>query len=237
MAKFLKFWGLRDVRKATANPIYLLKLCNAKLRASPKEELVTTTLPWSRFHTFKLVARGEYYYLSSNGRSSTNEVSMLDLIATRQIHSLGRFAELSFTAVISSSNLDKITRKFRRKEIIIDISVNISGPMTIADDVGDTLADDSAYLQHPFFLPLGTRYINPQYLYPSKTKADLRHLIGPLTIDAGSMRVSLGLGDLLESLNGLPKLEISHCSQAISSARSEPVIVTKLKRFDPPYST
>jgi hypothetical protein len=116
--------------------------------------------------------------------TSTEDIGMLDLITTRYLHSLGKFSELLFTAVLSSSSLNIILRKPNHKKTIVDISVNIIGPERIADDVGDILADDSAYLQHPFFLEAGTRYINPQYFYSRNENTDLKHLIGPPTIDS-----------------------------------------------------
>lgn len=162
--------------------------------------------------------------------TSTEDIGMLDLITTRYLHSLGKFSELSFTAVLSSSSLNTIPRKSNHKKTIVDISVNIIGPERIADDVGDILADDSAYLQHPFFLETGTRYINPQYFYSRNENTDLKHLIGPPTIDSKSVRVSEGVENLLESLDDLSRLAVPLGSQAVSAAAGERLILTPLKR-------
>ena len=168
--------------------------------------------------------------------TSTEDIGMLDLITTRYLHSLGKFSELLFTAVLSSSSLNTILRKPNHKKTIVDISVNIIGPERIANDVGDILADDSAYLQHPFFLETGTRYINPQYFYSRNENTDLKHLIGPPTIDSKSVRVSEGVENLLESLDDLSRLAVPLGSQAVSAAAGGRLILTPLKRFGLPVA-
>jgi len=161
---------------------------------------------------------------------------MLDLVTTRHLHSLRKYPGLLFTAILSSSSLNAILRKPNRKEMIVDISVNIIGPERIADDVGDTLAADSAYLQHPFFLPPRISYINPQYFYLRNENRDLRHLIGPPMIDSKSTRVSLGVENLLESLDDLSQIEVPLESHAASTTVGERLLLTPLKRFGLPVA-
>ncbi|KAF2684141.1 hypothetical protein K458DRAFT_38039 [Lentithecium fluviatile CBS 122367] len=155
---------------------------------------------------------------------------MLDLVTTGYLHSLRKFPELLFTAVISSSSLSAILRKRNSKKLIIDASVNIIGLARIADDVGNTLADNSAYLQHPFSLQTGIRYVNPQYFYSRKESMDLRRLIGPPTVDSRSVLVSKGVENLLESLDDLSHHAVPPGSQAASAAAGERLILTPLKR-------
>ncbi|RYP69277.1 hypothetical protein DL770_008287 [Monosporascus sp. CRB-9-2] len=204
-------------------------LCHAQAQFSFTKGLTAQSRPWSRFHTFQLVARQEFYCLAQANGTSTEEIGMLDLITTKHLHSLGTFLELSYTAIVASTSLTNILRKPSHKKAIIDISVNVTGPESIADDVGDTLASASAYLQHPFFLQTGIRYINPQYFYSGNEKTNLRHLIDPSTTDSRSMYVSERIENLLESLDDLSRLAVSPERQATSAAGGGPIF-TPLKR-------
>ncbi|RYP51600.1 hypothetical protein DL768_003107 [Monosporascus sp. mg162] len=204
-------------------------LCHAQAQFSFTKGLTARPRPWSRFHTFQLVARQEFYHLAQVNGTSTEDIGMLDLITTKYLHSLGAFLELSFTAVIASSSLTNILRKPTHNKAIVGISVNIMGPERIADDVGDALVNASAYLQHPFFLQTGIRYINPQYFYPGNEKTNLRHLIDPPKTDSRSMHVSERIENLLESLDDLSCLAVPPERQAISAAGDGPIL-TPLKR-------
>ncbi|RYP62194.1 hypothetical protein DL771_009826 [Monosporascus sp. 5C6A] len=219
------------MKDSTTSPSPSESICYgaAKAQFSFSKGLTAQSRPWSRFHTFQLVARQEFYHLAQVNGTGTEDVGMLDLITTKHLHSLGTFLELSFTAVIASSNLTNILRKPTHNKAIVDISVNIMGPERIAGDVGDTLANASAYLQHPFFLQIGIRYINPQYFYSGNEKTDLRHLIDPLTTDPRSMHVSEGIENMLESLDDLSRLAVLPERQAISAAGDGPIL-TPLKR-------
>jgi SWI/SNF-related matrix-associated actin-dependent regulator of chromatin subfamily A3 len=163
--------------------------------------------------------------------TSTKAIGMLDLVTTEYLHSLGTFSELSFTAVLASSSLHDILRKPTRKEKVVDTSVNIIGPERIADDVGGTLADASAYLQHPFFLQTGIQYINPQYFYPGDEKTDLRHFVGPPTTDSRSTHVSEGVECILNALDDPSYPTVPAQDQAVSAVAGEGLILTSLKRF------
>lgn len=63
--------------------------------------------------------------------------------------------------------------------MIVGVSVNVLGPLGLADEVAKILDRQGGYLQHPVSLKTDTRYINPQYFYPDGTKHDLRQYIGP----------------------------------------------------------
>jgi SWI/SNF-related matrix-associated actin-dependent regulator of chromatin subfamily A3 len=155
---------------------------------------------------------------------------MLDLVTTNYLHSLGVFEGLSFTAVISTSSLAKV-RKPTRSSTIVDITVNIMGPERIADGVGATLAHASAYLQHPFFLPTGIKYVNPQYFYSEGEPMDLSHLIGPLRIDSSSIRVSQGVEKLLGSLDDSSPHPALRNNQSVSLAVGNGLFLTPLKMY------
>ncbi|RYP37998.1 hypothetical protein DL767_002726 [Monosporascus sp. MG133] len=199
-------------------------LCHAQAQFSFAEGLAAQSRPWSRFHTFQLVARQEFYHLAQVNGTSTEDIGMLDLITTKYLHSLGTFLELSYTAVVASSSLTNILRKPSHKKAIVDISVNVMGPERIADDVGDTLASASAYLQHPFFLQTGIRYINPQYFYSGNEKTNLRHLINPPMTDSSFMYISERIENMLESLDDLSRLAVPRERQAISAAGDGPIL-------------
>ena len=173
--------------------------------------------------------------VEANG-TRTEYIGMLDLVTTRYLHSMGAFSGLLFTAVLASSSLNSILRKPSGKENIVDISVNIIGPEGVADDVGDTLADARAYLQHPFFLQTGVRYMNPQYFYLENVKTDLRHLIGPPITDSRSTRVSEGIKNLLDSLDNPSRFAVSPGRQDLLATVREGLILTPLKRFALPIA-
>jgi SWI/SNF-related matrix-associated actin-dependent regulator of chromatin subfamily A3 len=137
---------------------------------------------------------------------------------------------LSFTAVVAASSLHNILRKRSNNKPVFDISVNIIGPESTADDVGTALADSSAYLQHPFFLEARIRYINPQYFYSGVDKTDLRHLIGPPTTNSRSSHVSEGVESVLNSLYDPFGAALSHEDKTVSVTIDERFIRTKLKR-------
>ncbi|OCL05964.1 hypothetical protein AOQ84DRAFT_322110 [Glonium stellatum] len=161
---------------------------------------------------------------------------MLDLITAGYLHSLRTYSELIFTAVLASSSLNTVLRKPTHGKGIVSTSINIIGPERIADDVGNTLADASAYLQHPFFLHARIKYINPQYFYSENEKKDLRHLIGPPMASPRFLRLSEGVESLLESLDDLSRLAPSPDRPFVSAAIGEGLILTTLKRFGLPVA-
>ncbi|RYP79693.1 hypothetical protein DL769_002811 [Monosporascus sp. CRB-8-3] len=228
-ARVKRFLCETGVQGRSSEEIGFSNLLQAQAQFSLTKGLTAQSRPWSRFHTFPLVARQEFYHLAQVDGAGTGDIGMLDLVTTKYLHSLGTFLDLSFTAVIASSSLNNILRKPNHNKAIADISVNIMGPERIAGNVGNTLANASAYLQHPFFLQTGIRYINPQYFYSGNEKTNLRHLIDPPTTDSRSMHVSEGIESLLESLDGLSRHAVLPDRQAISAA-DDGSILTQLQR-------
>ncbi|KAM6511298.1 hypothetical protein FALCPG4_016300 [Fusarium falciforme] len=174
-------------------------------------------LPWNRFHVFNLIAgKNNYHMTLSDGHG----IGILDQIRARQLRSLEKFSSLTFRAVCPISTLGRASGKKR----IIDISVNILGPEDLTDAVGDALAAESAYLQHPCFLESGVRYINPHYFCFGEELADMRAHIGPVKTDPKSSQASEELNRLLDSLDctsAIPANEGSEIEQGL--------ILTQLK--------
>lgn len=209
------------------------QLCNAKAQVASIERMIIQDPPWNRFHTFKVVSHGVYYYLAQMGGATPEDFAILDLVTTAYLHSLRQFSDLSFTAILPSSWLSNIPRKATRKKTIIDITVNVMGPGDLADNVGEVLATASGYFQHPVFLEAGISYVNPHYFYPRNQKSDLRHLIGPAKMDSRATRVSGGIENVLESLDSSLSLPVSMEGKDVSLVVNQCLIDIELKRFDP----
>jgi len=167
------------------------------------------------------------------GDTVPTDFAVLDLVTATYLHSLRRFTELFYTAVVSSSWLGSISRKLTRKKTIIDLTVNVMGPENLADDVGEAVAEASGYFQHPVFLEAGIPYINPHYFYPGNRRSDLRHLIGPAKPDSKSIRVYNGIETVLESLDNPQILPVSMEEKDFSLTVNQCLIDTQLKRFNP----
>jgi SWI/SNF-related matrix-associated actin-dependent regulator of chromatin subfamily A3 len=161
-------------------------------------------LPWSRFHAFDLSPRGDSYILVHVDGQSKKDIGILDLITTGYLRSLQSFSDVVYVAIISLSDLNGIRGRSIAKKTVVDISVNILGPVGLVDEVGDTLEVASAFLQHPVFLEAGVEYLNPQYFYPNNNRVDLREFIGPARQDYKALCISQGIEDALFSLDGLP---------------------------------
>lgn len=101
----------------SANLGYLLKLCSAKGQVNLAEKFSPKRPPYSCFHTFKLVPRGEYYYLAQANTMGIGDMGILDLVTTTYLHCTRNFPELSFTAVLSSSVLDTVLREKKSQKL------------------------------------------------------------------------------------------------------------------------
>ncbi|KAI0376819.1 SNF2 family N-terminal domain-containing protein [Hypomontagnella monticulosa] len=177
-------------------------LVDAKLQTRVRHDLGSLTgLPWESFHAFKVSQQDEfYYYATVSIQNPDSYFAILDLVTTTHLNSLQALEDITYEAIISSTDLKKIPRTATRKVVIIDVTINIYGPEDLAERVGDILTKSSAYLQHPVFLLPQIRYVNPHYFYPANEVADLRHLVGPRKRDSRSARVSQALDTLLDSL-------------------------------------
>lgn len=189
-----------------------------------------SALPWSRFHAFQVAQCGNSYCLTEFAEGIEHNFAELDVITTSHLRALSIFEDISFSAVIGSASLDKISRKKTKKTTVIDATINILGPEILAGGVGERLADASAYLQHPVFLQAGIRYLNPHYFYFDGIMSDLNHLIGPIQGDARSSRVSQGIENVLQSLGSARTITNSE-EYNVENMTNNFLAATKLKRY------
>ncbi|KAK4163148.1 SNF2 family N-terminal domain-containing protein [Cladorrhinum sp. PSN259] len=177
----------------------------AKAQASFLADL--TALPWIQFSTFPIILRNKSFFLNYSIAHETIDFAQLDLKTTGHLNTLQSLKNLTFTAVLSSSNLAKIPRKSTRKKTIIDITINILGPEELAEAVGDLLANVDCCLQHPTYLEPNIQYKNPHYFYTDGTMTDLRHLIGPVIKESESVWVSRRIDKIFESLGNVEMVD------------------------------
>lgn len=188
---------------------------------------------------FRVVYRRNCYCLVDLD-DDASDFAVVDLATAVCLDSLLQFSSLSFAAVASFSELPILPSVKSRKKPIIDITVNISGPKHLAEEVGEAIAAASGYLQHPLLLDPGTVYINPHYLYPEDQATDLSHLIGPVKVNTLATRVSREVETILDSLDGESGLrslqDTTQSGQDIISVISPQLLNTQLKRSVIPQS-
>ncbi|KAH8706297.1 SNF2 family N-terminal domain-containing protein [Ilyonectria robusta] len=204
-------------------------LFETKAKASFLKHANVSALPWSRFHAFQVAQRGGLYCLLELAEGVEHNFAELDVLTTSHLRALSKFQDISFNAVINSASLEKVSRKKTKKTTVIDVTINILGPEVLAEDVGERLADSSAYLQHPVFLQAGIRYLNPHYFYLDGIMSDLSHLVGPIQEDARSTRVSQGIENVLQSLGSAMTITNSE-EYNIENMANNFLAATKLKR-------
>lgn len=205
-----------------------------KAKASFLKHANVSALPWSRFYAFQVAQRGGLYYLLELAEGVEHNFAELDVLTTSHLRALSKFQDISFNAVINSASLEKVSRKKTKKTTVIDVTINILGPEVLAEDVGERLADSSAYLQHPVFLQAGIRYLNPHYFYLDGIMSDLSHLVGPIQEDARSTRVSQGIENVLQSLGSAMTITNSE-EYNIENMANNFLAATKLKRYVQSY--
>ncbi|KAK6839362.1 hypothetical protein PG987_005228 [Apiospora arundinis] len=144
-----------------------------------------------------MVQRGRCYYLRRY--EIEQDIGILDLVTTKILNTLRELPQITYAAVLDASALLKPPKK-KAQHVVVDVSVNISGPHEIIDDIGALLTKSKGFLQHPCFLKGETPYINPHYYYTGGVRTDLTHLIGPAAEDSETSELAQGLGDVLDSL-------------------------------------
>ena len=178
-------------------------MLDAKAKTTANANIAIPVREWTRFQSFKIVLRKESYYVTQSAGGTVGDLALLDLVTTRYLRALRSLDGIIFQAVFSSDSLRKI--KSGRKGTILDLALNLLGPEELAREVGEALANVSAYLQHPLFLEASVRYVNPHYYYPNNSMTDLRHMIGPRRDNPRSARVAQGIENVLESLGHAPR--------------------------------
>lgn len=180
---------------------------------------------WNRYIQFPLRGRtpaGCYNILYESSGGQKQFIGILDLVTSKAIDLLSSMHGVSFIAVLSFQDFEKLKRKAKKTKIVFEISVNIIGPRRDADQVADILLRNRCFLQHPVFLSPGTKYMNPQYFHPEGTKDDLRNLIGPASraeAEVLSRRLRDGLEDVLGSLaeqeQGIDHVRLPLCNDIL----------------------
>lgn len=79
--------------------------------------------------------------------------------------------QLDYEAFMDSSKLEETIDLYLKgnKKVQFDIVVNITGPASHSEAVGQQLSERRLFLQRPYQLPEGTSYSNPQYLAIDET--------------------------------------------------------------------
>lgn len=87
------------------------------------------------------------------------------------LESLPSADQLDYEAYMDSSKLGETINSYLNgnKKVQFDIVVNIMGPESHSEAVGQQLSECRLFLQRPYQLPEGTAYSNPQYLAMDET--------------------------------------------------------------------
>lgn len=99
----------------------------------------------------------------------SSENVMLGVINQRTASNLASLPcgdQLDYQAFMETSKLQETIDSYLRghKKVQFDIVVNIAGPGSISEAVGQQLSERRLFLQRPYQLPEGMTYSNPQYL-------------------------------------------------------------------------
>lgn len=99
------------------------------------QEFSATT--WSRFHELDVRQMGDNYYAGQV--ELKKEVGILDIVTADILKSLRQRPQIMLTAVLDAYALPKLRKKNKPQHIVIDISINLSSPSHMIDDVGAAL--------------------------------------------------------------------------------------------------
>ncbi|KAI1736488.1 SNF2 family N-terminal domain-containing protein [Xylaria scruposa] len=219
-----------DSMRTSPNPEIVCygALCDARVRlnASFISNLLTT-ITWDQFFELEAFIRGSSCYLKRTGDS--DDIGVLDLVSTNTLKLLHGLPGITQTIILIVEQLRKVAKRKTQKPLIVDASINLQGPRTLLENVGDVITNGNKHLQHPYYLATDIEYINPHYFYPHNVKTDLRHLIGPVTGDSEHVRLAHGLKEIFDDLTPSPDLDVS-CTNLIGAAHAMGLIVTPLKK-------
>jgi hypothetical protein len=151
----------------------------------------------SQLQTFDVVQTDNHYSLVL---IKHGVFALLDQISSTLIRALQDWNNVHIKAVVQSSTLSQI-RLNKKATHIFDLSLNVYGPETEAEEVGNRLSLLSGYLQHPYFLEPGYEYWNPQcFTILGTTTKYLTHLVGMSESDMSSKRLSDEVEGILGAL-------------------------------------
>ncbi|KAI1357569.1 SNF2 family N-terminal domain-containing protein [Xylaria arbuscula] len=203
-------------------------LCDAKVKLKiPIMVNVSKPGIWDQYQEFELFQQNGVFHL--RGNESQESIGVLDIASSRILKSLYNYSGITHTVILETQALKRLAC-IKTKSGNLDASINILGPENLFENVGDTITKAKGYLQHPFFLQMGTKYINPHWVYPHDVRTDLRHLIGPVSANYEDTRLSMGLVDIFQSLERSEMLGITP-EDPIELLNLKKSLVTPLKHY------
>lgn len=137
------------------------------------------------FITFEVGTKDGYHVLRLT--DSLDDFAVLDTRSTSKLAAIEDVLSVRFEAVIEVEKLRKRKKGTKAKANPLEITVNIYGLWSVAEDVQSKLSAVSAFLQHPKALEKGKVYRNPQVLEFDKGQTDMRCFVG-ITNDSPSAR-------------------------------------------------
>lgn len=148
------------------------------------KELLSFQPSGDDFIAFEVRAKDNYHVLQLPDNS---EFAVLDTRSTRKLTAIGDVTSIRFEAAIEAEKLKKRKKDTKVNPTPFEVTINIYGLGSVADDVQSKLSAASAFLQHPKTLLKGKIYRNPQILEFAEGQIDMQCFVG-ITNDPPSTR-------------------------------------------------
>ncbi|KAK4466315.1 SNF2 family N-terminal domain-containing protein [Cladorrhinum samala] len=154
-------------------------ICEAQALFPRKMDASKLCSTWKRFRHLNLIVVGWGFALSTRKESeSSSPVAQLNSTTCRAITKLRHLSGVTFEAIVDRFQISSGRNAPSGKGFIMQLSVNVYGPFTTADQVGSVLSSASTFLQNPYSLASKYRYYNPQMYRIGGIMEDLTHLVG-----------------------------------------------------------
>lgn len=127
------------------------------------------------------------------------KLAVLDVQTTSKLQALSHMPSTRSEAVIDTCTIMK-RRHNSKSAAPFEVSINIFGPESDADEVGLALSEDKVYLQHPRALDANIKYYNPDFLTFPGVKVNMRDYIGIGTSFWQADHLKRDVQDILGSL-------------------------------------
>lgn len=145
-----------------------------------------------------VLADGCFFLTTSRGTSGPH-LAVLDIVTADRLQSLQKYIPVRLVAVVNPRNLSAK----QGKNATFSISINVIGPKSILDQVGDTLGHQNASLEHPYALQPGLEYINAQFSLLDGCET-MTHLVGIDESRIRAKKLSNDIEGILASLDTVP---------------------------------
>lgn len=143
------------------------------------------------------------------------EIAVLDVQITSKLAVLRQISGVRCEAVVPDRT---ILKRKAKSSAPFQISINIFGPRSAADEVSGALAKVNAFLQHPETLSVDVEYYNPDMLIFPGQKTSMNHLIGTSQLLLEESTLSRDVRGILESLNQVTgDVELGHPAGLVST--------------------